>query len=43
MDTLAFSKLFKNKTGITPSQYRKENWDSRKNELATKKETLDAL
>lgn len=43
MDTLAFSKLFKNKTGITPSQYRKENWDNRKNELANKKETLDAL
>lgn len=42
-DPLVFSKLFKKKYGMTPSRYRKENWDGRKKELSEKKNRLDEL
>lgn len=42
-DPLVFSKLFKKKTGITPSRYRRDNWERIKSELAGKSDCLDRL
>ncbi|HIX67026.1 MAG TPA: AraC family transcriptional regulator [Candidatus Anaerostipes excrementavium] len=42
-DPLVFSKLFKKKVGDTPSQYRKENWQTKKEDLRKRKENLDYI
>lgn len=42
-DPLVFSKLFKKKTGRTPSAYRKEDWKRTRSELREKQQHLDSL
>ena len=42
-DPLVFSKLFKKRTGQTPSAYRRENWERTKSELSGKQDRLDQI
>lgn len=42
-DPLVFSKLFKKKTGRTPSAYRREDWERTRSELREKQHYLDSL
>ena len=42
-DPLVFSKLFKKKTGKTPSLYRKSDWEETRDSLRRKQHRLDTL
>lgn len=42
-DPLIFSKLFKKKTGLTPSAYRRENWERNRETLRKERYSLDML
>lgn len=42
-DPLVFSKLFKKRTGQTPSAFRRENWERTKSELSGKQDRLDQI